>query len=142
MKFLKIIPLAIFALAALTPPTFADDYDQHDWDRHRHDHNWDHHRHDHDRRYWDHDHWCYGPQVNVGVGFYSGPYYGGGVVYGHGSVGIDVQQALARRGYYGGVIDGDIGPQTRSAIRSYQLDRGLPVSGHIDRPLLRSLHLL
>ncbi len=58
------------------------------------------------------------------------------------SVGVDVQRALARRGYYGGAIDGDIGPRSRAAIRSYQVDRGLPVTGRIDTLLLRSLGLL
>ncbi len=52
---------------------------------------------------------------------------------------VDVQRALSRRGYYRGAIDGDVGPGTRAAIRGYQIDRGLPVTGRIDRPLLRSL---
>jgi len=100
-----------------------------------------------------------GPRVGVGIGFYGpGPYaydpyyYGGAPYYGPavvvrtgyavgGSVEIDVQRALAHRGYYGGPVDGAIGPQTRAAIRTYQVDRGLPVSGRIDGPLLRSLHL-
>ncbi len=58
------------------------------------------------------------------------------------SVEIDVQRALARRGYYGGVIDGDIGPRSRASIRAYQVDKGLPVTGRIDGSLLRSLRLL
>ena len=58
------------------------------------------------------------------------------------SVELDVQRALARRGYYGGVIDGDIGPRSRAAIRTYQVDKGLPVTGRIDGALLRSLRLL
>ena len=52
---------------------------------------------------------------------------------------VDVQRALARRGYYRGGIDGDIGPGTRAAIRSYQYNRGLEVTGRIDGALLRSL---
>lgn len=52
---------------------------------------------------------------------------------------VDVQRALARRGYYRGSIDGDIGPGTRAAIRSYQYTRGLEVTGRIDGTLLRSL---
>ena len=52
---------------------------------------------------------------------------------------VDVQRALARKGYYRGGIDGDIGPGTRAAIRSYQYNRGLEVSGRIDGTLLRSL---
>lgn len=52
---------------------------------------------------------------------------------------VDVQRALSRRGYYRGEIDGDIGPATRAAIRRYQYDRRLEVTGRIDRTLLRSL---
>jgi hypothetical protein len=55
------------------------------------------------------------------------------------SLEVDVQRALKRRGYYSGSIDGDIGPGSRSAIRSYQADRGLAVTGRIDSALLRSL---
>lgn len=54
---------------------------------------------------------------------------------------VDVQRALARRGFYRGSIDGDVGPGTRAAIRSYQYDRGLEVTGRIDNSLLRSLRL-
>jgi hypothetical protein len=54
---------------------------------------------------------------------------------------VDVQRALSRRGYYRGEIDGDVGPATRSAIRSYQYNRGLEVTGRIDNALLRSLNL-
>lgn len=59
----------------------------------------------------------------------------------HRSLEADVQIALSRRGYYHGPIDGDIGPGTRAAIRAYQYEHDLPVSGHIDRYLLRSLGL-
>jgi hypothetical protein len=52
---------------------------------------------------------------------------------------LDVQAALARRGYYYGAIDGIIGSQSRNAIRRYQYDYGLRVTGVIDYPLLRSL---
>jgi hypothetical protein len=55
------------------------------------------------------------------------------------SLEVDVQRALKRRGYYYGPIDGDIGPGSRNAIRSYQADRGLSVTGRIDSRLLRSL---
>ena len=54
---------------------------------------------------------------------------------------VDVQRALARRGYYRGGIDGDVGPGTRAAIRSYQYHHHLEVTGRIDRTLLRSLGL-
>lgn len=53
----------------------------------------------------------------------------------------DVQRELARRRYYRGRIDGDFGPRTSSAIRKYQIHRRLPVTGQIDRPLLRSLRI-
>lgn len=52
---------------------------------------------------------------------------------------VEVQQALKRRGYYRGAIDGDIGPGSRSAIRAYQADRGLAVTGRIDSQLLNAL---
>ncbi len=51
----------------------------------------------------------------------------------------DVQRALARRGYYKGPIDGDVGLGTRGAIREYQYRNRLEVTGRIDRSLLRSL---
>ncbi len=54
---------------------------------------------------------------------------------------VDVQLALRRAGYYRGPIDGDVGPGTRGSIRAYQYDNDLPVTGRIDRYLLRSLGL-
>ena len=50
-----------------------------------------------------------------------------------------MQRALQRRGYYRGYVDGDIGPGSRAAIRSYQARHGLYVTGRIDSALLRSL---
>jgi hypothetical protein len=61
--------------------------------------------------------------------------------YSRPSLTADVQIALARRGFYYGEIDGIIGPQSRSAIRRYQASYGLPVTGSIDYPLMRSLAL-
>jgi len=52
---------------------------------------------------------------------------------------VDVQRRLARRGHYRGEIDGDVGPGTRAAIRSFQYSRGLTVTGRIDSALLREL---
>ena len=57
------------------------------------------------------------------------------------SLGAEVQIALERRGYYRGVIDGDIGPETRAAIRHFQCDQELAPSGRIDRELLSSLQI-
>ncbi len=90
----------------------------------------------------------YGP--SVGVSFYSQPTYSYDSTYYRGvqrsddradELSVDVQRALARRGYYRGEIDGDIGAGTRAAIRRYQYDRRLEVTGRIDRSLLRSLDL-
>jgi hypothetical protein len=50
-----------------------------------------------------------------------------------------VQLALAQRGYYGGVIDGVIGPMSQSAIRQCQQAQGLRPTGVVDEPLLRAL---
>jgi hypothetical protein len=54
---------------------------------------------------------------------------------------VDLQIALARRGYVVGVIDGIIGPRTRSALRAFQSTNGLPVTGVADYPTLRRLRL-
>lgn len=53
----------------------------------------------------------------------------------------DVQRALARRGFYRGGIDGNAGPETRSAIRSYQSSHAMAVTGRINGPLLGALGL-
>jgi peptidoglycan hydrolase-like protein with peptidoglycan-binding domain len=52
-----------------------------------------------------------------------------------------VQRALARHGYYVGLTSGEFAAETRAAIRRYQRDRGLRMSGKIDGALLRSLGL-
>lgn len=52
-----------------------------------------------------------------------------------------VQQALAQRGYNPGPIDGAIGQQSRDAIAAFQSDRRMPVTGRIDRALLKALNL-
>jgi hypothetical protein len=74
-----------------------------------------------------------------------GPSYSYGPAYGdygygdRGSLAEDVQAELRREGYYRGRIDGIIGPATRDAIRSFQEDRGLPITGRIDRHLLHAM---
>lgn len=102
---------------------------------------------------------------NFGLGY---PYYGygwgypyyGGYPYGYGyytpytqrytvyDKGITddatvaaVQRRLARGGYYHGAIDGVIGDGTRSAIRAFERNNGLPVDGVIDTQLLRTMGL-
>ncbi len=52
-----------------------------------------------------------------------------------------VQRRLARGGYYHGSVDGVIGPGTRSAIRAFERNNGLPVDGLIDPQLLRTMGL-
>ena len=49
------------------------------------------------------------------------------------------QQELKDRGYYSGPVDGVIGAATESALRAYQRDRGLQVTGRLDAPTVRSL---
>ena len=52
-----------------------------------------------------------------------------------------VQAALARKGYYHGAIDGRLGPGTRNALRRYQRNHGLDVTGRVDRPVIEALGL-
>jgi hypothetical protein len=112
-----------------------------------------------DGRYW-HHRWYpgYGWAV-YGFGYpyydyyypydYPFAYYGDTPYYGYndapavpaGSVDATVQSALARRGYYRGEIDGILGPASYRAIRAFQADKGLPVTGQIDSNLLRALRM-
>jgi Ni/Co efflux regulator RcnB len=61
--------------------------------------------------------------------------------YSSGSLTAQVQARLADRGYSPGPIDGEMGPATSEAIADFQADRGLPVTGRIDTPLVRALGL-
>jgi hypothetical protein len=58
-----------------------------------------------------------------------------------GDVTSAVQSALTKRGYYRGPIDGIIGAGSHRAIRAFQTDQGLPVTGLIDRKLISALQL-
>lgn len=58
-----------------------------------------------------------------------------------GSVVSQVQQRLARAGYYRGRIDGIIGGGTRGAIRAWERAHGLRVDGQIDDRLLSTMDL-
>ena len=51
----------------------------------------------------------------------------------------EVQSALSREGYYSGAVDGTLGPETRNALRRYQRDRGLAVTGRVDRATMNAL---
>jgi peptidoglycan hydrolase-like protein with peptidoglycan-binding domain len=53
-----------------------------------------------------------------------------------------VQQELARRGYDPGPPDGVLGYQTQAAIRDYQDDYGLPVTGQVSLELVNHLRLI
>ena len=107
-----------------------------------------------------------GPRVSLGIGlgvpiFTPAPYYYAPAPYYYepapvlvsprpvvvgrevaGDLVVDVQRSLARKGYYRGVIDGDLGPRTRASIREWQMDCRLPVTGQLDAATLRSLALL
>jgi len=51
------------------------------------------------------------------------------------------QQQLKDDGYYRGDVDGVDGPATRSAIRHYQKDKNLAVTGQLDRDTQKDLGL-
>ena len=103
-------------------------------------------------------HWSVGIGVPLVVpGPYYGPYYApayyGGPYYydtpvavgrevGGSSVVVDAQRALAVKGYYRGAVDGVLGPNSRAAIRAWQADCRLPITGDLDARTLRSLALL
>jgi peptidoglycan hydrolase-like protein with peptidoglycan-binding domain len=49
------------------------------------------------------------------------------------------QQARKDKGYDTGAIDGQMGPATQGALRSFQQAQGLPQSGHLDQQTLAAL---
>ena len=96
--------------------------------------------------------WGYG----TSWGSYPYSYYGGGYPYSgynnyysyytstygyNASMVAAVQRRLGQLGYYHGVADGVIGPQTRSAIAAFESRNGMAVDGTISRPLLDTLGL-
>ncbi|MEQ8164515.1 MAG: peptidoglycan-binding domain-containing protein [Alphaproteobacteria bacterium] len=52
---------------------------------------------------------------------------------------IDIQTMLARLGYYGGVVDGNIGPVTQAAYARFQASAGLVADGFVTRDAHRLL---
>src|SRR6266487_6763 len=79
--------------------------------------------------------WGYAPSISY---VYDGPIY----AYNGWTpdrVTVDVQEQLARAGYYDGPIDGVLGPMTREAIAAFQADNGLAVTSAIDEPTLATL---
>jgi hypothetical protein len=51
----------------------------------------------------------------------------------------DVQETLKQLSFYGGDVDGLLGPNTRLAIQAYQQKMGMPVTGTVDEILLDQL---
>jgi hypothetical protein len=128
------------------------------WDRSR-DHSWNGHRcHWHNNAWIIYDPWPYW----WGFGYYpyySSSYYDDGyyddnyssndypqeqqpteTVYDSSRV-SQVQSALSREGYYSGAIDGRLNANTRAALRNYQRDHHLAVTGNIDRGIVDGLRL-
>ena len=82
--------------------------------------------------------WGYAPSVTY---VYDGPIYGYNGLSPD-QVTVNVQEQLARVGYYDGPIDGLLGPMTREAIAAYQADNGLAITSAIDEPTLAALGLV
>jgi hypothetical protein len=80
--------------------------------------------------------------IYVGWNVMARPYYVSYPAFATYPVEIAVQVELQRRGYYGGPIDGDIGPGTSVAIAKYQSANGLPATGQINEALLKSLNII
>ncbi len=51
----------------------------------------------------------------------------------------EVENLLARAGYFPGSINGKFGPTARQAIRDYRRDSGFPEHAYLDREMLRAL---
>jgi hypothetical protein len=91
--------------------------------------------------YWDTGYWY--PAWGYYPGYqypYDGPIYGGSYIAPDQLV-LNVQEQLARDGYYNGPIDGLLGPQTRHAIAAFQVDHGLAPTAAVDEPTLETLGL-
>ena len=54
---------------------------------------------------------------------------------------VQVQSALRQRGYEIGAADGILGPQTRDALRKFQEENQLQVSGEVDLQTLAALDI-
>jgi hypothetical protein len=80
-------------------------------------------------------------------GYAPGAYYPyDGPIYGYSNLSpdqvvVNVQTQLAREGYYGGPVDGVLGPMTRQAIAAFQADHGLAVTSTVDEPTMATLGL-
>ena len=92
----------------------------------------------------------YGSYPYSGYSYYGGYPYSGYTnnysyytpTYGYNaSMVAAVQRRLGELGYYHGMVDGVIGPQTSGAIAAFESRNGLAVDGTISRPLLATLGL-
>ena len=133
---------------------------QRNWNRNR-DHSWNGRRcHFHNGSWWVYAPLFWYPSYGYGYGYDYYPYdgYSDGAYYEEtyaaepaaytnqpehesGSRVSDIQSALAREGYYDGPIDGQLGNGTRRALRNYQRNHGLEVTGEINQPLIQALRL-
>jgi peptidoglycan hydrolase-like protein with peptidoglycan-binding domain len=52
---------------------------------------------------------------------------------------VGVQRGLRRLGFYRGVVNGVSDASTRAAIRAYEANMGLPVTGVMSPTLMRAL---
>lgn len=52
---------------------------------------------------------------------------------------VEAQTLLTRRGYFLGRVDGVVGYRTRAAVRQFEEDADLPVTGKVDRDLIEEL---
>ena len=52
-----------------------------------------------------------------------------------------IQERLTAEGVYAGPVDGELNAQTEAALRQYQQQHGLPVSGTADEATLQQLQL-
>ncbi len=64
---------------------------------------------------------------------------GRGGRYSPNSMARAVQSELKERGYYRGSVDGQFGAGTASALRSFQREKGLKVTGRLDERTLKAL---
>lgn len=81
--------------------------------------------------------WGYDPAAQYYA--YDGPIYVGQRAEPPDQVIADVQAELKDMGYYGGEVDGLLGPITREALTAYQADHGLYTTAAIDEPTLDAL---
>ena len=58
---------------------------------------------------------------------------------GYSPIVVETESLLAELGYDPGAVDGHLTPQTREAIKDYQLDSALPVNGRMTRRVVDNL---